>query len=286
MEIVRLANALGAEIRGIDIKQSPSDEEIDAIRAVWHEHHVLLFRGIDWTPEEQMAFSRRFGELDDHAATPNDSLEGFPELLEVTNKPKGNKPSPTRTAGRNWHSDYAYTNRPAAASMLYCTEAPSVGGDTMFCNMAAAYDDLSDKMKGILDGLQSVFDFNLVAGAKDRSADNLDELTTINPPIAHPSVRVHNESGVKALYVSERTSHFDGMSAAESAPLIQYFCDHATRPENVYRHRWQVGDLVCWDNRTTMHLALGDYDPAESRHMLRSTIQGEKSGYIVSASPD
>ena len=283
MEIIRLGNALGAEIRGIDIAKALSDAEIDVIRKAWHTHHIIVFRDIDWTPDEHTAFSRRFGELDDHAATPNDSLEGYPELLEVTNIPKNGKPSPTRTAGRNWHSDYAYTNRPANSSMLYCTQKPSVGGDTMFCNMARAYDELSDKMKDIVGDLQSVYDFNMVAGAKDRSPGNLDELNAINPPIAHPCVRIHNESGVKALYVSERTSHFDGMSAAESAPIIRYLCDHATRPENVYRHQWRVGDLVCWDNRTAMHLALGDFDPAEPRHMLRSTVQGEKSGYVVLA---
>jgi taurine dioxygenase len=281
MEITPLANALGAEIHGVNIITHPSDADIDEIRSIWHKHHIIVFRGIDWTPDEHMAFSRRFGDLDDHAATPNDSLEGYPELLEVTNIPKNNKPSPTRTAGRNWHSDYAYTGQPAASSMLYCTKAPSVGGDTMFCNMARAYDELSSKMKAIVEDLHAVFDFNLVAGAKDRAAGNLKELTTINPPIAHPAVRTHDESGVKALYVSERVSHFDGLTPEESAPLIQYLCNHATRNENVYRHNWRVGDLVCWDNRTAMHLALGDYDPSEERHMLRTTIKGPKSGYIV-----
>ena len=282
METICLAYALGAEIRGIDITERKPEEEVLALREVWHEHHVIVFRDVKWTPDEHLAFSRSFGELDNHAATPDDSLEGYPELLEVTNKPKNGEPSPTRTAGRNWHSDYSYTNRPAAASMLYCTEKPSVGGDTMFCNMAQAYDDLSDKMKNIVGDLQSVFDFKLVAGAKDRTIKNLDQLTNINPPIAHPCVRIHNESGQKALYVSERTSHFDGFSRVESAPIIQYLCCHATRPENVYRHRWEVGDLVCWDNRTTMHMALSDFNPLEPRHMLRSTIQGELSGYLVS----
>lgn len=282
MEVVPLGHALGAELRGLDITGDLSNAEIDAIHEAWHTHHVIVFRGVDWTPEQHMAFSRRFGELDDHAATPNDSLEGYPELLEVTNKPKNGKPSPTRTAGHDWHSDYAYTRRPAASSMLYCTECPTVGGDTMFCNMARAYDELSDKMKTILSDLQSVYDFTMVSGAKERTADNMDTLNTLNPPVAHPSVRVHNESGVKAIYVSERTSHFDGMTRAESAPLIQYLCRHATRPQNVYRHQWQSGDLVCWDNRTTMHLALGDYDPAVPRHMLRSTIQGETTGQLVS----
>ncbi|MEC8201412.1 MAG: TauD/TfdA family dioxygenase, partial [Pseudomonadota bacterium] len=109
MDTVQLGNALGAEIRGVDITQNLSDAEIEEIRSNWHQHHVIVFRGVDWTPDAQLAFAGRFGNLDDHAATPNDSLEGYPELLEVSTIPKNGKPSPTRTAGRDWHSDYAYT---------------------------------------------------------------------------------------------------------------------------------------------------------------------------------
>lgn len=281
MRIDRLSYALSVEIHGVDIAGEVSDAQIAEIREAWHAHHVIVFRGVDWSPAQHIAFSRRFGPLDNHAATPHDTLDGFPELLEITNKPKNRQPSQTRNTGRNWHSDYSYTGRPAAASMLYCTEKPSVGGDTLICNMARAYDDLSEKMKGIVAGLQSVYDFNLVSGVGKRDPQKIAELLKLNPPIAHPCVRVHPDSGVKALYVSERTSHFDGMTRAESAPLIRFLCEHATRDENVYRHRWRVGDLVCWDNRTTMHKALADFDLAEPRHMLRTTLQGAVSGYQV-----
>jgi taurine dioxygenase len=165
--------------------------------------------------------------------------------------------------------------------MLYCTRTPALGGDTLFCNMVRAHDALSDKMKHIVGDLQSVFDFSLVSGVAKRDPEKIAALLKLNPPIAHPCVRVHPQSGRKALYVSERTSHFDGMTEGESAPLIEYLCRHATRPENVYRHRWRVGDLLCWDNRTTMHRALGDFDPLEPRHMLRATLRGEKSGIVV-----
>ena len=281
MKVIKLANALGAEIRDVDITERLPEEDIDSIRHIWHQHHVIVFRDVVWSPDQQLEFAHRFGELDNHAATPNDRLDGYPKLLEVSTIPKNGNPSATRTAGRDWHSDYAYTNHPAASSMLFCVEKPKVGGDTMFCNMARAYDELSNKMKAIVGELHSVYDFNKVSSAKDRTSANLTEYNRINPPIAHPSVRVHNESGKRALYVSERTSHFDGMTLEESKPFIKYLCDHATRPENVYRHQWRVGDLVCWDNRTTMHLALGDFDPTERRRMLRATIQGEESGFIV-----
>ena len=222
MEVVPLGHALGAEICGIEIAAPLSDEIILEIREAWHRHHLIVFRGVSWTPDDHLQFSRQFGVLDDHAATPHERLDGYPELLEVTNIPKNGQPSQSRNAGRNWHSDYSYTDRPASSSMLYCKKKPSVGGDTMFCNMARAYEGLSDKLKIIVSDLQSVYDFSLVSGTKVRDPAKLAELLKLNPPIAHPCVRIHNESGVKALYVSERTSHFEGMSRSESLPLIEY----------------------------------------------------------------
>ena len=281
LETRPLSHALGVEITGIDITHPLTEDDVDAIRALWQRHHILLFRGISWSPEAHMAFSRRFGGLDTHEATPRDRLEGHPELLHITNREKHGKPSDTRKAGRNWHSDYSYTARPAAASMLHCHEIPRTGGDTLFCNMAGAYDSLSSKLQGIVDELESVFDFSLVAGLGARDPAALEELLRINPPIAHPTVRAHPESGIKALYVSERVSHFEGMTREESQPLIDYLCQHATRHENVYRHQWEAGDLVCWDNRTAMHMALADFDPNEPRTMLRTTLLGEPSGRVV-----
>ncbi len=276
-----VSNALGVEIKGIDITEPLSDSDVDTIRSLWHRYHILLFRGVHWTPEAHLAFSRRFGALDTHDATPRDRLVGYPELLHVTNREKHGKPSDTRNAGRNWHSDYSYTGRPAAASMLHCHEIPRTGGDTLFCNMARAYDALSSKLRSLVDTLESVFDFSLVADVGKRDPAALEELFRLNPPIAHPTVCVHPESGVRALYVSERVSHFEGMTREESRPLIQFLCEHATRHENVYRHQWEPGDLICWDNRTAMHVALADFDPTEPRTMLRTTLRGEPSGRLV-----
>lgn len=278
LELRPLSNALGVEVRGIDISKDLRDDEVASIRKVWNENHILLFRGLDLKPEQHIAFSRRFCDLDTHDATPFDRLDGHPEILEVTNKPKNGKPSETRNTGRNWHSDYAYTNRPSAGSMLYCTERPPAGGDTMFCNMVRAYDELSPKMKEILDDLHAVFDFALVGR---QNSEKTAELRKLNPPIAHPAVRVHPDSGLKALYVSERASHFHGMTPEESRPIIRYLCDFATRHENVYRHQWEVGDLLIWDNRTTMHIALADFDQTKPRRMLRTTLLGEPSGFLV-----
>ena len=276
-----LGYALGAEIIGVDMRDPLDPETVASIREAWHEHHVIVLRNQNAAPDDILRFARGFGDLDDHAQTPFYRKDGYPELLEITTKPKNGKPSETRNVGRNWHSDYAYTPRPAAASMLYCVEKPPIGGDTMFCNMARAYETLSDTMRGIVDGLHSVYDISLVAGFYERDPAEVAETKRLNPPIAHPAVKVHPESGTRALYVSERVSYFHGMTAAESRPLIDFLCEHATGPENVYRHVWRPGDLVCWDNRTTMHVALTDFDQNQPRHMLRATIIGEPSGFVV-----
>jgi taurine dioxygenase len=281
LELRPLSYALGAEVRRIDLTQDLDESVIEAIKDAWDENHILLFRGQKLTPDSHIAFSRRFGDLDRHDATPFYRLEGYPELLEITTRKVDGKPSESRNVGRNWHSDYSYSDTPAAASMLFCTERPPVGGDTMFCNMVRAYETLSDRMKRIVDDLDVVYDIGLTAGINERDPEKVAEMRRINPPVAHPLVRVHPRSSKKALYVSERASHFDGMTMAESRPLIDFLCAHATSPENVYRHVWQVNDLICWDNRTTMHLALADFDQDQPRHMLRTTLLGEKTGVIV-----
>ena len=280
-EIKQLAYALGAQIEGITISETLSDVQTAFIRKIWHEHHVILFREQKAKPNEIIEFASNFGELDDHASTPFYRLENFPQLMEITTRRVNGRPSETRNVGRNWHSDYSYTQRPAAASMLFCVEPAPVGGDTMFCNMVKSYETLSKPMQKIVDELHSVYDISLTAGLFQRDLKEVEETRKLNPPIAHPAVRVHPESGKKALYVSERVSHFHGMTSEESKPLIDYLCYHATRPENVYRHVWRAGDLLCWDNRTTMHMALTDFDLTQSRHMLRATLRGEQSGFIV-----
>ncbi len=276
-----LAFALGAEVVGLDLSREPSAETVAAVRAIWHEHHVIVLRGLADDPAAILRFARAFGPLDDHAATPFYRLESYPELLQITNRQIGGQPSDTRNTGRNWHSDYSYTDHPAAASMLYCVERPPVGGDTMFCNMVRAYETLSPPLRAFLDGLDVVYDISLTAGIGERDPAQTAEVRRLNPPIAHPAVRVHPDSGLRALYVSERSSHFHGMTHAESQPLIGFLCAHATQPENVYRHVWRPGDLVCWDNRTTMHVALADFAQSQPRHMLRATLLGEQSGFVV-----
>jgi len=246
---------------------------------------ILLFRNQRITREQHIDFSRRFGELDKHDALPRDRHPQYPELLMVTNEPKPDgSPSDSKYTGRQWHSDMSFTLVPSLGSLLRCVNAPPVGGDTLFANMYVAYDALSDGMKKLLDGLHGIH----LSGTRKIANDNTGvtravEQKRLNPPVAQPVVRVHPETGRKALYIGEKVGRFDNMTAEESRPLIDYLCRHATRPEFVYRHNWRENDIVVWDNRCTMHCALGDFDETKLRHLERTTVLGTPSGYVANA---
>lgn len=280
--IRRLSNAIGAEVTGIDLAKPLATPTVEAIRQAWFDHCVLLFRDQDITVEDHIAFSRHFGDLDQHDATPAYRMKGYPEILEVTNRMRNGKASETRNTGRNWHSDLSYTGHPARGSLLWCEERPEVGGDTMFTNMYLAYETLSDKLKGFLGDLYAVHDIGLTKDLDKRDPEKVAELKRLNPPIAHPVVRTHPESGRKALYVSERVRTFVGMTEEESRPILRFLCEHATQPEFIYRHQWRVHDLLMWDNRCTMHVALADFDQTKARHMRRTSLLGEPSGFLYS----
>ena len=275
-----LSYALGAEIQGVDLAQSLSNSEFDQIHRTFLESGILLFRKQKITREQHIAFSRRFGELDKHDSLPRDRHPDYPELLLVTNIPEENgKESASKYTGQQWHSDMSFTLEPSLGSLLRGITIPSVGGDTMFTNMYKAYDALSDGMKKMIEPLHGIH-----TGRRkvlDPHAAREREQSAINPPIAQPLVRVHPETGRKALYVGDKVSCLAGMTPEESKPLLDYLVIHATRPQFVYRHQWQQDDIVMWDNRCTMHIALGDYPEGETRHLERTTVKGTPSGYYL-----
>jgi len=239
------------------------------VHAAFLEYSILLFRGQHLTREQHIAFSRRFGELDRNDVIRNDAQMrnrdlGFPEIS--VNNP-GPNPKPSDYSGGYWHSDRSNTPIPASASLLRGVEIPPVGGDTLFANMYLAYETLSDGMKKLIEGLHGVH-------SPVKAQPN-------HPPnLAHPIVKVHPETGRKSLYIGDKVRQFVGMTAKESAPLIDFLCKHAETPQFVYRHQWQKDDLVIWDNRCTSHFALGDYDKTQTRHMERTTVMGAPSGYV------
>ncbi|MFZ9150554.1 MAG: TauD/TfdA dioxygenase family protein, partial [Burkholderiales bacterium] len=265
LKLRRLSNALGAEVCDIDLTKPMSESTFGEIYSAFLKYGILLFRNQNISREQHIEFSSRFGELDKHESLPRDRHPDYPELLMVTNKPNPDgTPSESRYTGRSWHTDFSYTTNPALGSLLRCHQLPEVGGDTLFANMYMAYDTLSDGMKKLIADLHGIH----LSGTRkinvaDKGNERRTEVMKLNPPIAQPVVRVHPETGRKAIYLGEKVKRFDGMTEEESKPLIDYLNKHATQPEFIYRQMWRENDLLVWDNRCTLHQALGDFDETQ-----------------------
>jgi taurine dioxygenase len=275
IEVQPLAGALGAEISGADLSQDLGNQVLDEIHRAFLDHLAIFFRDQTLTPQQQVAFAARFGPIGIYPFA-----EGLPDAPEVVEILKTE--DETVNFGGGWHTDTVYLDRPSLGSALYAKEVPAAGGDTLFANGYRAYEALSDGMRAMLDGLTGVHSAALksTGGRAARmgqqtsmSGQNIEQADTLEGE--HPLVRTHPETGRKALYVSaNHTVRFKGMTEEESAPLIRFLLDHATRPEFTCRFRWTPGALALWDNRCTQHYALNDYD-GERRRMHRVTVEGE-----------
>ncbi len=249
MQVKRMAAPLGAVITGVDVREL-DDAAWHDLNALFIEHHVLAFPGQQLTPAQQMAFAGRWGELIRH---PYNGLPEHPEIIELYN------PGKRRDVNQHWHTDMSYEPLPPKLTMLYALEAPDLGGDTAFANQHLAYEDLSDGLRHVLDGLQAV-----------HSAEGLARIYGQDPKDApraeHPVVRTHDENGRRALYVCKAfTQRFAGWSREESASLLAYLFEHTVRPEFQARHTWRAGDLLMWDNRSLLHFAVHDHGDAPRR---------------------
>lgn len=272
--------ALGARVEGIDLSRPISAEDHKVIKEAWTKHLVLVFPGQELAPEALIDFTSHFGELDDYASQPFNRHPDYKEVMLLSNKPINGKVPPGANNGQNWHTDLSYTVRPAKGTFVYCIQKPPVGGDTMFANMYLAYESLSEKLRSFLDELEGVHDVSLISARRDPAI--LEAFKRLNPPVVHPAVRFHPDSGKPALYVNHRVRQFVGMTETESKPFISFLCEHSVNPRFVYRHRWEEKDVVMWDNRCLTHLAVGDYDPKEYRHMIRTSTMGDYFGRLES----
>lgn len=276
----RLSRSLGAEIQGTNLGAPLSQSAIDEIRQIWLDHNIILFRGCDLSPENQVAFTRTLGELESNASVAHLRHPENPDIVLISNAERGDGKKYDKT-GQMWHSDHSFIRNPTLASVLYAMDLPVVGGDTMFANMYDAYDALSDGMKALLEPLEAVHDnmrgVGQLYGELDKAT--IERLRTQTPPVVHRVIRVHPETGRRALYVSEMfTTRFVGMTEEESRPLLEYLFRHSVQPQFTYRHHWKKGDMIVWDNRCTMHLALTDFDVREKRNMHRTCVLGETVG--------
>lgn len=274
----RLGAALGAEIADLDLSRPVNDETFAAVRRAFLESDgLLVFRNQRITPEQHIAFSKRFGPLMIHVLD-KFLLPGHPEILRVSNVIENGEPIGLGDAGRIWHSDLSYTAEPSLGSLLYALEIPTEGGDTSFGNMAAAYDALPAEIRRRIDGKLAVHSYGhsyaKFSGSKFRPALTQKQKDQV-AEVVHPVVRTHPETRRKALFVNEGfTSHIVGLPEEESRELLEFLFAHSTKPEFVYRHHWQDHDLLFWDNRCTIHLAHG-CPPQLRRHMHRTTVKGD-----------
>ena len=272
IEVQPASGALGAEIRGVDLSRDLSEAQFADLRRAYDDFGVIFFRDQELTPEQHIAFARRWGEINvNRFFRP---VEGYPMIAEVRKEPDQNQ-----NIGGGWHTDHTYDAVPAMGSILYAREVPEVGGDTLFASMVRAYEALSDGLKQTLEGLQALHSSRHVFGEQRYADDNDYEGRLGNPELAtqdavHPVVLRHPRTGRKALYVNPSfTLRFAGWSDEESKPLLDYLYKHAARPEFSCRFRWAKGSIAFWDNLATWHYALNDYHGAR-RLMHRITLDG------------
>jgi taurine dioxygenase len=270
----RIAGALGAEIEGVDLSRVLAEETLGEIRRALLDHQVIFFRDQHLTPEQHIAFGRRFGALNIHDFVAG--MAEYPEIIEVRKEPEDRV-----NFGGDWHTDVSYLECPALGSILYAKEVPAYGGDTLFASQYMAYETLSDVMKRMLGGLRAVHTASHIYGRRagyfrDGGSMRVSHRAEAESETVHPVVRTHPETGRKALYVNRGfTVRFDGMTAEESAPLLSYLFEHAVRPEFTCRFRWENGSIAFWDNRCVQHYALNDYH-GQRRLMHRVTINGDR----------
>lgn len=272
LELEPISGVVGATVHGIDLADELGDDVIAAIRQAFVDHHVLFFRDQRLSPEQQMGFGRRFGELDTHPFV--ESSPDHAEVLDVVTLPDD-----TVNFGGGWHTDLTFLQKPDLGSILYALEVPEAGGDTLFANQQAAYDALSDTMKSMLDGLVAVHSAGSQyepGGTSTRSkAMKTRNAELARAEVVHPVVRTHPESGRKGLYVNRAfTTHIKGLRRAESAAMLEFLFDHAVNERFTCRFPWKPGSLAMWDNRSVQHFALHDY-AGQQRRMRRITICGD-----------
>ena len=270
--------ALGAEVQGVDLHAL--DAGVFArIHQAWLEHQVLLFRDQALTDDDLVAFSRRFGELDEAPIqeTGRRFVEGHPEIYVVSNVVQDGVAIGSLGAGEAvWHTDMSYLPNPPKASVLYALEVPPSGGDTRFCSMYAAWEALPDQLRRRVDGARVKHDGTYNSGGYTRQGVAPTDDPRTSPGTLHPLVYVHPETGRRGLYLGRRrNAYIEGFSLDESGALLDEIWASASHDSLTWRHQWRVGDLVLWDNRCTMHRR-DAFDPATRRVMHRTQIRSDR----------
>jgi len=278
ISVRRISGALGAEISGVDLAALQDNETFAAIHQAFLDNGVIFFRDQVMTPDQHVAFARRFGPISIHPYGP--AVPGHPDVMRVF-KEKDDKVN----FGGGWHSDMTFLEKPPLGSVLYAKEVPPYGGDTMFADQYMAYDALSSGMKRTLESLNAVHSANAQYGVDGRSEASQNNAKRSMKPatsedavaeVVHPVVRTHPETGRKALYVNVGfTTRFEGWTRKESQPLLRWLYEHCGKPEFTCRFAWAANSVAFWDNRCAQHYALNDYHGFR-REMHRVTVEGDR----------
>jgi taurine dioxygenase len=277
MKTQPLTSSFGVEATGVDLAAPMDDTTFAALRQAFVEAGVMLIRDHGHlTPEEQVAFSRRFGPLESHVLA-QFTLPDHPEIFVVSNIKENGKHIGAHGGSKEYHSDLAYLAQPSLGSIFRCLECPEEGGETAFISMAAAYDALPSSLRDQLKSLDAEYDY--AWGYDQRHLATRGPLSpeqrAKTPPLAHPAIVQHPETGRPALFLSDIwIRRFEGIGEQESAEILQAVMAVAAAPDAEYRHKWRPGDIVLWDNRSIMHKAC-PFDEANTRRLMhRTTIQG------------
>ncbi len=271
LDIKPSAGALGAEIRGLDLNGELTRGDFLRVRKLLNEYEVIFFRDQDISPESMKTLALSFGPVQAHPAY--ETVVGFPEITILESTPE----KPTKIEA--WHTDMTFSEHPPMATMLKSVIVPPKGGDTLWSSMTAAYDALSFQMQEFLNGLTAVHDF--AWGFKESLAEpggreRLADAVAANPPVRHPVIRTHPETGKKAIFVNSLfTTRIEGLSRRESDALLAFLFEHIKTDEFTCRFNWSSNCLAIWDNRCTQHRPVNDYFPAH-RRMERITIDGDR----------
>lgn len=264
-----LTTVIGAEIHGVDLSQPLSPDTRKSIDQALLDHMVIFFRDQDITPAQQLDFGRQFGEVYCPAMARQEP--NHPDIMLLDQRaPKGE-------GSDNWHYDATFMERPPLGSILKAVRLPSLGGDTCFANMAAAFEALSPSIQGMLEGLSAIHDLSSqlrIAIDRGISSADYDALRAEWPPVTHPVVRTHPVTGRKALFVNKNTgSRLEGLTDKENALILPFLFDHVRAPEFQCRFRWEPNSVAFWDNRCVQHCGIPDYE--ERRIMHRVTVDGD-----------
>ncbi len=275
IELKPVSGNIGAEIHGVDLSQPLSDTASNEIRSALLEHLVIFFRDQKITPDQHKDFGRRFGELHVHPFIP--ALDGHPEIIELRSQDDG--PAEMAYQSNQWHTDLTYVSEPTMGSILFAETSPPAGGDTMFLNLYTAYETLSPTMQAFVSELTAIHDITASMPAdfmaQSWAPKQLERLHEKTPPVEHPVVRTHPETGKKCLFVNANfTSHIKDLSRSESDALLNMLYEHLAKPENVCRFNWATNSIAFWDNRCTQHYAVNDYNSLRVMH--RVTICGDR----------